>query len=619
MDLATIEPRAEAGRSVLWVPVRRPTVQGVTAGVVVLHVVAVSWLVAGGDLYIDDIRAQAYAAGRPPWPFIIESNGTHLAPGARSVDWLMATYAPLEHWPAVVISVAIAALLGWSTRRLVAQVISHPGAQVLALSWVLFAASVVPTYAWFRQALTTMAAMGLVVLGTSLLITHLRTLEWRPLAAAVGCHALALTFSERAVAVPVVVATLLFVSRKGVRSISLARTAMALAPFVVVNIAFLLAYTSGDFDTAEGAQPGVRDAVVKLGRWVVVDLLPSFIGGPVVWRPGNLPYSYADTPVVLVVVAALALSGMLAVAARTPGAFRRAAPVALVAGSYALPVLGLIYVGRLAQVTEITAADDLRLLPDVSAAVAIALAALVGSVLERRPPQDWTRPWPQRRLFSLAAGCTVLALATTTWVGFGRTWHGGPVGSYLSTLRDAVATRTDPVLPTPVPADIVPGWVDASFTTRPLLELLNPGLVGSTLPGEPSAVSPSGALGPASLQRVAAAPIPDGFCGAVLEEGEQSRTLPLPKAAPYYRGSIVALGLLVGDATRLNITVTDRDGMTSRPLIDNPPELLRGPARIYASIPYGMTIADITVVVQTLNTTGVCITSAQVLTIEGAG
>ena len=65
----------------------------------------------------------------------------------------MATYAPLEHWPAVLLTLAIAGLFAWSSARLVSQVIANPVARAIGLSWVLFAASVVPTYAWFRQAL----------------------------------------------------------------------------------------------------------------------------------------------------------------------------------------------------------------------------------------------------------------------------------------------------------------------------------------------------------------------------------------------------------------------------------------------------------------------------------
>ncbi len=356
------------------------------ATVVALHVVAVTWLSAGGGLYIDDIRAQAYAAGRSFYPFVIESNRTHLAPGARTIDWFMARYAPLEHWPAVVITALIALLLGYATTRLVSRIIAHPVARGLAIAWVLFAASVIPTYAWFRQAITVMLPLGLLLLLASLVLDHLRSGRWQPLAGAVGLHVIALTFSERALAVPFVVLALIVVA-DGVRWRSArwwARSASRLGPFVVVNVLFLLVYLGGDFDKAEGSRPSLSDAATKIGRWALVDLLPSYLGGPVVWRSANGAYSFAATPTWLVAAAATLFVIGLIVAARTRGSLRAAGPVALVAAAYAVPVLGMIYVFRLAQVEDITAADDLRLLPDVSAAVALALAALVGTVLERR-------------------------------------------------------------------------------------------------------------------------------------------------------------------------------------------------------------------------------------------
>ncbi len=619
MDLATAEPVGRRDLPTARSALRRPTVREVTTGLVVLQLVAVAWLVGGGDLYIDDIRAQAYAAGRGPWPFIIESNRTHLAPGARTIDWLMATYAPLQHWPAVVLTIGIAAIVGWSSRRLVRQVITPPVAQVLALSWVLFAASVIPTYAWFRQALTTMTALGLMILATSLLIDHLRTERWQPVGWALALHALALTFSERALAVPVVALALMLVARRKTPWLTWRRIGTVLAPFVALNLAFLAFYGSGDFDTAQGAQPSLRDAVVKVGRWAIVDLLPSFLGGPVTWRDGNGAYSFAATPAVLVVLSSIAFLALLVWASRTRGAFSAAAPVAVVATAYAVPVLGMIYVGRLAQVADVTTADDLRLLPDVSAVTAIAIAALMGAVLERRGSREPGPPRRRVRALWVGATASVVALSAITWISFGVRWHATEVTAYLAALRDDVSGAAGGgLLPNPVPDEIVPGWVDSAFTTAPLITLLNPSALASELPGRPSVIGPDGAVTGAALTRVSGAPVPDGFCGAVLNEGEQSITLPLADPAPYYRGAIVTLGLLVGDATRVNVVVTDRDGAVSEPLVQDPPELLNGPHRVYAPVPSGTAVASITVVVETPNTAGVCVTSAQVVSV-GAG
>lgn len=619
MELATVDAKVPPARDGhVSLAARRPTVELVTAGVVALHVLAVGWLVAGGNLFIDDIRAQAYAAGRPVWPFVVESNQTHLAPGARLVDWLMATSAPLEHWPAVVITLGIALLLGWAAARLLRQVVAHPAARVLGLTWVLFAASVIPTYAWFRQALTTMLPIALVVLAISLTIDHVRSGRRQPWLLSVVCHAVALTFSERALAVPVVVLAVLLVTpvpRGPAGRRRLVRGSLVLLPHVVLNLAFLAAYTHGDFDTAEGARPSPVDALVKMGRWVLVNLLPSFVGGPVVWRTGNGPYSFAATPLVLVVVAAALLVALAVVAARTSGSLRASSPVAVVAAAYAVPVLAMVYVGRLAQVEDVTASDDLRLLPDVSAAVAIALAALVGAVLERR--RVGVPVGRGHRVTTVVAG-TVVVLSTITWVGFGGRWHETPVRGYLTTLRAEVAGTTGQVLPTTVPAEIIPGWVDPAFTTGPLVRLLNPESLQSTLAGAPMVIDSRGRLVPALLERVGAASVPEGFCGLVIPVGTRSATLPLQPAAPYFRGSMVTMGVLVGDAERLNISVTGRDGSTSAPLVEDPPELLRGPHRIHALVPHGVAVESITLTVETPNTAGVCVTSALVSTVGAA-
>lgn len=600
-------------------PTRRLRAEDITLGLVALHLLAVGWLVAGGDLYIDDIRAQAYAAGRPVWPFIIESNETHLAPGARTVDWLMAVSAPLQHWPAVAITLGIAALYAWSAVRLVRRVVPHPVARLLALSWVLFAASVIPSYAWFRQALTTMLPLALILLAASLTLDHVRSARRRPWLLAVGCHALALTFTERALVVPFVVLAVLLVVPAVPRDSGrprLVRGAVTLAPHVLLNLVFLAGYAAGSYDTGKGARPGLVDAVRKLGHWVLADLLPSFIGGPVVWRSGNGPYSFASTPLVLVVAAALLLALLLVLAMRTPGSLRAAAPVALACAAYAVPVLVMIYLGRLAKLDDVGAADDLRLFPDVSAVVAIALAALVGAVLERRVHRG--APWPgrrSRRAAAVGAG-TAVVLATVTWVGFGLQWHDNPTTAYLANLRADVARTTGRVIPTPVPDSVVPGWVDPGFTTRPLVRLLNEVAAGSELGGDVSVVGETGHLVRSSLGRVGAGTPPEGFCGWALPAGTQQATITLPAAAPYFRGSVVQLGVLVGDSTKLDLAVKGRDGSTSGHLVTDPPELLRGPHRVYALVPPGTAVTDIIVTVTTPNTAGVCVTSAQVSTVE---
>ncbi|HPK11557.1 MAG TPA: hypothetical protein PLP55_02660 [Phycicoccus elongatus] len=597
----------------LWRSTVRPRFAGrqVLAGLAGVHVVAVAVLSAVGGLHIDDIRAQAYAAGRPIWPFVVESNRTHLSPGARTVDWLMATFAPLEHWPAVVLTVLIAALYAWSVLALVTRILRRPRVQVLAVSWLLFGATVVPTYAWFRQALTTMLPMALMVMAVVVTLDGVRRPRPLALVLAVALHAVALSFSERALILPVVLAALLVLAARGQLLVrrSWIGIGLRLLPHVALNIAFLLAYRSGEFDTGAGSTPSIGDAAVKLGRWFVVDALPSLVGGPVLWRPGNGPYSFADPPWLVVAAGIVLVTVVTVVAVRRRPALRGALPTVVVCATYAFPALALIYLGRFSKVTDVTSGDDLRLLPDAVAAIAIALAAVleVTWVSPARPTDLRIR----RVIAAAGAGLTAV-LCAISWIGFGNQWSRTPVTAYLDQLRTTVGAATGPVVPSPLPNAVLPAWVDPSLTTAPLIELVNPGALEPLLGGDARVITDSGALAPVRTQRVLAADIPGGFCGVGIPEGRQSATVNLPSPAQYYRGSIITVGLLAGDATRINLTAIGSDGVVRGPLVSSPPELLRGPHRIYALVPYGTKVATVRVDVVTPNSQGVCLTSVQV-------
>lgn len=155
---------------------------------------------------------------------------------------------------------------------------------------MLFAASVIPTYAWFRQAITVMLPLGLLLLLASLVLDHLRSRRWQPLSVAVVLHMVARSPSRSGRwPLPFVVLALIVVV-DGVRWRS-ARwwtlSAGRLGPFVVVNVLFLLAYLEATSTRAGIPAEGLSDAAVKVGRWALVDLLPAYLGGPVVWRSAN--------------------------------------------------------------------------------------------------------------------------------------------------------------------------------------------------------------------------------------------------------------------------------------------------------------------------------------------
>ncbi len=191
------------------------------------------------------------------------------------------------------------------------------------LAWVLFAASVIPSYAWFRQALTTMLPLGADPPGGQP-DARPRAQRAAPALAAGGrvprarpdVHRAGTGRALRRARGP---------ARRARRTARL-RPAPAgprcgdARPRTCCSTSSSSSPTPrARYDNGRGANRACSTPCQKLGRWVLADLLPSFIGGPVVWRSGNGPYSFASTPLGLVVAAAALLALLLALARAHPG------------------------------------------------------------------------------------------------------------------------------------------------------------------------------------------------------------------------------------------------------------------------------------------------------------
>ena len=110
-------------------------------------------------------------------------------------------------------------------------------------------------------------------------------------------------------------------------------------------------------------------------------------------------------------------------------------------------------------------------------------------------------------------------------------------------------------------------------------------------------ITDSGALA-RSAPAVLAADIPGGFCGVGIPGtpiGDGEPALP----AQYYRGSIITVGLLARRRDAHQPHSHRRRRVVRGPLVSSPPELLRGPHRIYALVPYGTKVATVRVDVVT--------------------
>lgn len=596
----TVGQRVDAALATL-----RQTSSRVPVLLVGVYVLAVGWLVAPGGLYIDDIRAQAYAADRAIWPFIIESNRTHLAPGPRTVDWLMAQYAPLQHGPAVVLSLAIAGGLGTSVWLVIRELTDRVLAAALGTALILASPGLVPSAAWFRQALTTHVA---VTLGLLAVWATLRSLRKGPswLAfAPVLLLPLAYCFSERAVLFTILIAWIHLVGARGSWRTRLRRSLPVAVPLVVVTVLFLVAYSVGDFDTLDKGDPGLGHFAASTGRSLFKNTIPALLGGPLIWRAESGPYSFASTPVVHAVLACLAFFGLIAWRLRQNGARQRLLAVAAPVAIFVLAVYVLLYLGRVSR-AEVISVDDLRLHPDIVIALGVLLAVALDTV-----PAPRSRRF--RTLTFLLIGA-VLVLDAVSWARFGSRWHSNTSSEYIETMRSELEADPGPaVLPGGVPPSIVPWWVQPDFSTEPLTVLMSPSTPTALVNGPERMISETGEAQPARIAEVSSSRQSDAFCPAAVVH--EQAILALNEPSSVTRGALVRAGVLAADSTVLEVGVLHQDGRITMAQTVRPIAVQRGPHTIVVPVPQNADVRGV-VLRKADPDVGVCLVEAAVGTLE---
>lgn len=577
--------------------------------VIAAFVVASAYLIVPSGYYIDDFRAQAYAAGRGPWPFIIQSNATHLAPGARTMDWLQAHYWPLERLPAVLFTLTVCALLGVAVWRLVNQLVTRRSVAIVGLALALFAPSIIPAIAWYRQALTTLTALVLILVAVDAGLRYLRGGSRSWAYAAWLAHAAGLAFSERTLVVPVVVVAAGFLLVPGTTfRRALPRQVVAVGPMIVLNLAFLAFYGSGDFDHAGVGTPSLTGFAAAIGRSLLGNSIPSLVGGPITWRPGGESYSYAQTPPWLAIAGCAALAVLVVVAVRRRGGSDRI-PVwrpLVVLATYVVPIYCMIYVGRISR-AEISSVDDLRLFPDVGVFLALAVAVLLDVAVGRGRPRRAT-------VRVVVAGAIAASVACgLSWVGFAHRWHQNSSPSYVEALRTDLTKNLSPVVASPVPVTIVPNWVQPDFSTADLIAILHPATRTVVFDSAARLVGPDGHLEDGQLKRIAVAPDErSDFCRHALPAGQESATIDFTDPVPYYRGALLELGVLVSDTTSVRVRVIAEDGSVSAPRPAVTPQMQRGPHRLLLPVQPDVRVRSVQIS-RSRPSADVCVTTLQIV------
>jgi len=143
---------------------------------------------------------------------------------------------------------------------------------------------------------------------------------------------------------------------------------------------------------------------------------------------------------------------------------------------------------------------------------------------------------------------------------------------------------------------VMPARVSSVFPTdAPLLLLLRPDLRLYDGDGEAkvmNAVGVRSAYTPVVLTQTAAA----AFCVAALPAGMTAPVrVPFEKPAGYVSGAQVEVGLLLAEATHVQVTVQTPDGTVLTPQRFSDDELPQGPHTLRFPVPYGQTISAVQV------------------------
>ncbi|MCR4512322.1 hypothetical protein [Aeromicrobium sp. 50.2.37] len=446
------------------------------------------WAVTGSWFYSDDfIFLGDTATGTDRGRWFLEPHNVHFMPFSRWLTTLVGHSGPYAWWAAVVqilaLQLAAAVACWWMLRTVFGD---RPGI-LLPLALYLFSPATVPTTVWWAAAINQLphqvALMGAVA-------AHVGYLRHRTPARAVLTGAfLVLGYASytKSVLIPVLLLVVTFCYFASQRRLvprlreTVGRYWHAWVVTGGLTVVYLWIYL-----TVAPSSPAPTPSVVfdTVDLSLVRSAVPALLGGPWWWtslgQPGGVgPRLFVDTPLLLVVVAWLALGGLTV----WQGLRRRRAwwPVLIVLG-YAVLGAGIIAVGRATAFGPESAALELRYFADLAAVAALCLGLatmpVVGAHQSLEPREPAVLVTPLRRRWVVATAAAVLVSGLVSSVLYVRPWHEEatmPQRAYLATVESQTSSTTSrQVLDTGVPDVVL--WSAAfpkNLTSRVLAPLGN--------------------------------------------------------------------------------------------------------------------------------------------------
>jgi hypothetical protein len=600
-----------------WSPV-----DTIAAGLAGVHLLVLVVVVGRGSLYLDDLRAQGYALDQPFWRFVVDSNGTHFAPVPRILDWVQSRVFPLEHAPAVVVTLTVRLVLAIVFWRLLRRIFGPREGILVPFALLLFTPALVPATTWYRQSITVVACTLAMVWAVD---AHLCWVLYRrraDRAAVVLATLLAVCCYEQGAAIPVTLAGVsaaLFAGRPGSTDrtgvehpVRAACSGVGLSAVVVV--VFLVVYRWGPYDHVGGSPPSPLDVVRLAWATGTRTVVPMLFGGPYHW---SYPAPYAgraEVGTTATVFCLLLVGAGLAVAVRRDA--ERAVRGMIVLLAWGLPSAAIVALGRF-DPFELSLAGEARLWADLVPGFLLAgtLAVLPWEIGACRcVPIDRPIGFTAPRMTAGLAVVLILGGSVYSTLTYARTWWDNPTGLWIANAR-ASLRNAEPyprTLATPLPETVMPRWVSTQFpSSAPLLLLLRPDIRFHDGDGDARVMNAAGIRAP-YIPSVIAQTSPVPLCLEAVPVGHTEPVLvTLPKTAPYVPGSQVEVGMLLAGATRVEVSVVTPLGRELTPQRFSDDELPPGPHTIRFPVPLGQAVRSVRV--RTTNTSRLgCITFARV-------
>ena len=307
---------------------------------IAVHLVLTGSRVSRSWWYQDDLNILAKAAGRALTPGLLFSNyNGHLVPGSWLIAWVLDRVAPLQWWPAALLTLLLVAGTDLMMLAVLRRLFGDRPAILLPYAMYCATSLTLTSTVWWAASQQWLPVSLSLVTALWFHLGYLRTRSRSDAVGALLAVLFGLAFFEKALTTPLLLA--LFTVAYAVPGPLWRRPWRAFRQYWVYWLAqaalaggYLWLYLSRV--TIEPGAASKTSDVVEVSRLMVLEtLLPSLIGGPLRWfsTPLSTVASWPHpTPLLVVTAAALTLAAIVGSLLSVRGSWRAWALLAIYLG-----------------------------------------------------------------------------------------------------------------------------------------------------------------------------------------------------------------------------------------------------------------------------------------------